>query len=74
MGFYELQIKELGMFLRMIKFGYNNTKNTSTSHTFFQFNYGYYFCISYKKNLDFYTKLKIMKKLSFKLQNLIAIC
>ena len=50
----------------MIKFVYNNAKNTSISYTFFEFNYGYYPCISYAKNLNFYSKLKIAKKLSSK--------
>ena len=40
--------------LPMAKFAYNNAKNTSTSHTFFELNCGYYFCVFFEKNIDFY--------------------
>ena len=51
----------------MAKFIYNNAKNTNINHIFFKFNYRYYFYVLYKKNLDLYSKLKIVKKLFFKL-------
>ena len=36
----------------MAKFAYNNAKNVSASYTFFEFNFSYYPCISYKKDID----------------------
>ena len=57
----------------MAEFTYNNTKNASTGHTLFEFNYGYYLCISYKKNLDTRSKSKTAEELSFKLQNLMTV-
>ena len=47
----------------MTKFIYNNTKNASTGHIFFEFNYRYYFYIFYEKNLDPRKKSKIIEKL-----------
>ena len=41
---------------------------------FFELNCKYYLYVFYKKNLNPYSKLKITKELSFKLQNLIAVC
>ena len=61
-------------FLLMVEFAYNNTKNASISYTFFKLNYGYYLYISYKKDLNPHSKLKTAKKLSSKLQNLMAVC
>ena len=51
----------------MAKFAYNNAKNASTSYILFEINCGYYSCIFYKQDQDFYSKLKITEKLFFKL-------
>ena len=51
----------------MIEFAYNNKKNTNISHIFFELNYRYYPYYFYKKDFDYYSKSKIVKKLSFKL-------
>ena len=51
----------------MVKFAYNNVKNIDINYISFELNYRYYFCIFYKKYLDFYSKSKIIKKSSFKL-------
>ena len=58
----------------MAEFAYNNAKNASTGHTLFKLNCGYHPRISYKEDLDPRSKSKIAKKLSSKLQNLIAVC
>ena len=47
----------------MAEFAYNNAKNTNTSYMFFKLNYRYYFCVSYKENLDLCSKLRIMEEL-----------
>ena len=58
----------------MAEFTYNNAKNASTGHTFFELNCGYHSHVSYEKNLDPCLKSKTMEKLSSKLRNLIAVC
>ena len=58
----------------MAEFAYNNAKNASTGHTLFELNCEYHPCVSYKEDLDPCSKLKTVEKLSFKLQNLMAVC
>ena len=55
------------------EFAYNNAKNANTGHTPFEFNCGYYPCVSYEENLDPHSKSKTAEKLSSELQNLMAI-
>ena len=54
----------------MTKFVYNNSKNASINHIFFKLNYKYYLFIFYKKNLDFYFKVKKHKKIVFQVSKL----
>lgn len=58
----------------MTKFAYNSAKNMSTSHTCFKLNCGYYFRVSYKKDIDLRSNLKSAVKLSIKFRKLIIIC
>lgn len=58
----------------MVKFTIKNTKNTSTSYISFDLNCSYYFCISYKENIDPHSKLKSADKFLVELQEFIAIC
>ena len=51
----------------MAEFAYNNIKNANTGHTLFELNYGYYFYVSYKEDLDSRSKSKIVKELFFEL-------
>ena len=51
----------------MAKFAYNNVKNISTGHTFFELNYGYHFFVSYKEDLDLCLKSRIEEEFSSKL-------
>ncbi len=48
----------------MVKFIYNNTKNTSTGYTPFKLHYGYYPCVSYEKDIDLCSKSKSVDQLS----------
>ena len=57
----------------MVEFAYNNAKNTSTSHMLFKLNCGYHSQVFYKEDLDLYLKSKTVEKLSFELQNLMAV-
>ena len=56
----------------MAKFAYINTKNANIDYTPFEFNCKYHSCIFYEKNFDSRSKSKTTKKISFKLQDLIA--
>lgn len=57
----------------MAEFAYNNAKNSSTGYIPFKLNCHYYFCISYKKDINPYSKLKSADKLLTELQKLILI-
>ena len=58
----------------MTEFAYNNTKNISTSHTFFELNCGFHPRAFYKENVDPQSKLKVIDKLATKLRELTAVC
>ena len=73
-AFVNFEQNDLVWLFFMAEFAYNNAKNTSTRHTLFELNCGYHLWISYKKDLDPRSKSKTAKKLSFELQNLMAIC
>ena len=57
----------------MAEFAYNNAKNASTGHTFFELNYGYHLWILYKEDIDPYLKSKLVDKLSIELKKLMII-
>lgn len=42
----------------MVEFTYNNTKNVSIGYTLFELNFGYHPCVSYKKDVNLYSKSK----------------
>lgn len=52
----------------MPQFAYNIPKIANTNYIFFKLNCKYYSCISYKKNVDPYSKSKIAYKLAKKLE------
>ena len=58
----------------MAEFTYNNAKNVSTGFTPFELNCGYHPWVSYKKDLDLHSKLRIAKELSSKLRELMIVC
>lgn len=58
----------------MTEFAYTNAKNRSISHIMFELNYGYYFCVYFKDNINLYSKSHSVDKLIRKLKNLISIC
>ena len=47
----------------MAEFAYNNAKNTSTGHTFFELNYGYHLRIFFKENNNSCFKSILVDKL-----------
>ena len=57
----------------MAKFAYNNAKNASTGYTLFKLNCGYYFCMSYKDDVDPCSKSKLAYKLLAELRELMII-
>ena len=58
----------------MAEFAYNNAKNTSTSHTPFELNYGYHSRMSYKEKVNPYSQSKSVDKLLAKLKKLMIVC
>ena len=58
----------------MVEFAYNNAKNASSGYTPFELNYGYYFRMSYKDNIDPCSKSKSADKLLIELGELIIVC
>ena len=58
----------------MAEFAYNNAKNVSTGHTLFELNCGYHPCISYKEDVDLYSKSKSADELSSELWELMTVC
>ena len=57
----------------MAEFTYNNSKNTSNGHTFFEINCGYYPYISFEEDTNPCSQSKIADKLSTKLEDLITV-
>ena len=57
----------------MAEFIYNNTKNASFYHTSFKLNCIYYPQMSYKENVNFYSKYNSTNKLLLELKQLIII-
>ena len=58
----------------MAEFAYNNAKNISIGYTLFELNCSYHPCMSYKKNIDLYSRLKTANELLGKLQELMLTC
>ena len=60
--------------LPMAEFTYNNAKNASTGHTYFELNCGHYPRILYKKDVDPCSQSKLADKLSAELRELMIVC
>ncbi len=58
----------------MVEFAYNNAKNTSTGHTLFELNYGYYYRVSFKKDIDPHSKSRSTNKLAEELKKQMEVC
>ena len=72
-AFVNFEQNDWARLLPMAEFAYNNAKNASTGHTLFKLNCGYHPCVSYKEDLDPRSKSKTAEKLSFELQNFMAV-
>ena len=59
--------------LSMAEFAYNNAKNVSIGHTFFELNYGYHSWMSYEEDVNPYSKSKSADELSAELRKLIIV-
>lgn len=57
----------------MTKFAYNNAKNTSISHTLFEFNCNYHSYVSHKNEVDLCLSFCLANKLAKKQSKLILI-
>ena len=66
-AFVNFEQNDWAQLFPMAEFAYNNAKNASTGHTFFELNCKYHPHISYKEDLDPRSKSKTTEKLSFEL-------
>ena len=60
--------------LPMAEFAYNNSKNASTGHTPFEFNYGYPLYVSFEDKCNTCSRSFSAKELAIELKNLMNIC
>ena len=58
----------------MVEFIYNNAKNDSTGHKFFELNYGYHPRMSYEEDVDPRSQSKSADELSAELRELMIVC
>ena len=56
----------------MVEFSYNNAKNTSIGYIHFELNGGFQPRVSYKKDIDPGSKLKLADQLCIKLQTIMS--
>ncbi len=60
--------------LPMVEFAYNNIKNASIEHTFFEVNCSYHTRISFEEDLDPRLRSHSANELAEKLRKLIEVC
>ncbi len=60
--------------LSIAEFAYNNAKNTSTGHTPFELNCGYYPQASYEEDVDPCSQSKSADELVTKVRELMTVC
>ncbi len=58
----------------MAEFAYNNTKNASTSHTFFELNCNYHPRVSFEEDVDPRSRSRSTNKLAEELRELMEVC
>ena len=73
-AFVNFEQNDWARLLSMAEFVYNNAKNASTGHTPFELNCGYHPWISYKEEVDPYSKSKSVDKPSAELRKLMFVC
>ena len=73
-AFVNFEQNDWARLLPMAEFAYNNAKNASTGHIPFELNCGYHFRVSYKEDINPYSKSKSANKLLAELQELITVC
>ena len=73
-AFVNFEQNDWARLLPMAEFAYNNAKNASSGHTFFELNCGYHPRMLYKDDVDPRSKSKSGDDLSAKLGELIIIC
>ncbi len=61
-------------FLSIAEYAHNNTNNASTNHTPFEFNYSFHPRVTYKKDVDPHSPLKLVDELVTELRELMTIC
>ena len=62
------------MLLPIAEFAYNNAKHASMGHELFELNYRYYLHVSYKEDVDPYSRFKVADNLTKEIRNLMVAC
>ena len=73
-AFVNFKQNDWARLLPIAEFAYNNTKNTSSGHTPFELNCGYYPQMLYKDDVDPRSKSKSANDLSAELRELMIVC
>ena len=73
-AFVNFEQNDWARLLLMVEFAYNNAKNVSTGHMLFELNFGYYFRVSYKEDINPRSQSKSADKLSAELRELRIVC
>ena len=58
----------------MAEFVYNNSKNVSLGHTFFELNYSYHSCVFFKNKCNTCSRSSSAKRLAMELKKLMNVC
>ena len=58
----------------MAEFAYNNSKNASTGHTWFELNYGYHPWVFFENKYNAYSKSSSADGLAVELRELMNVC
>ena len=72
-AFINFKQNDWARFLPIVKFAYNNAKNASTGHTFFELNCRYHPCVLFKKDVDLRSRSILMSELALELWKLISV-
>ncbi len=73
-AFVNWEQDDWAILLPMAEFVYNNAKNTSTDHTSFELNCGYYSRVFFEEDVNSHLKSRSSNKLAKELSELIEVC
>ena len=72
-AFVNFEQNDWARLFSMAEFAYNNAKNTSNGHIFFELYCGYHLCVSYEEDFDLRWKSRTMEELSSEPRDLMTV-